>query len=379
MKKTILKAASLILLTGIIISCGSDNNKETIQQQIKEYKDEVSQLNIKIKELEKELNDLGINDDQYITPIRVSTLEIREFNHYFQVSGTVDSDEKAYISPEINGQVKELLVSEGDRVENGQLLAKLNTSITENNIQEVKTQLELATTLFEKQTLLWEKNIGSEVQYLQAKNNKESLESRLQTLLAQLDMAYIKSPINGIVDRVFIEAGELAMPGMQIMQVVNLSALNIMADVSERYLPVIRKGDNVDLSFPSFPELDMKVKVHRVGNVIKMGNRTFPVELKINNVDGMLKPNVLAIIKFLDFSDDKALVVPSIIIKKDIVGEYIYVVRESEGKNIAKKVYISTGLSYNDETMVVSGLNQGDKAIVEGYSLVTDGTEVKII
>ena len=152
-----------------------------------------------------------------------------------------------------------------------------------------------------------------------------------------------------------------------------------MADVSERYLPVIRKGDNVDLSFPSFPELDMKVKVHRIGNVIKMGNRTFPVELKINNVDGMLKPNVLAIIKFLDFSDDKALVVPSIIIKKDIVGEYIYVVRESEGKNIAKKVYISTGLSYNDETMVVSGLNQGDKAIVEGYSLVTDGTEVKII
>lgn len=379
MKRIILKAASVIFLSIIIASCGSNSDKETIQQQIKEHKDEVSQLNIKIKELEKELSQLGVNDDQYITPIRVENLQKRSFKHYFQVSGTVDADEKAYISPEINGQVKEIFVSEGEKVEKGQLLAKLNTSITENSIEEVKTQLELAITLFEKQSILWEKKIGSEVQYLQAKSNMESLQSRLQTLEAQLDMAYVKSPIDGIVDGVFIEPGELAMPGFQIMQIVNLNAMNIKADVSERYLPVIKKGDIVSLSFPTFPQLDMDVRVHRVGNVIKMGNRTFPVELKINNVDNMLKPNVLATIKFLDYSVDATLVVPSIIIKKDIEGEYVYVAREIEGKQIAKKVYITTGLSYNDETMVTSGLNMGDKAIIEGYSLVTDGTEVKIL
>lgn len=379
MKRLILKAASMVLLMGVITSCGSNSDKETIQQQIKEYKDEVSQLNIKIKELEKELSSYDINDEQYVTPIKVTKLQEQPFKHYFQVSGTVDAVEKAFISPEVNGQVKEIFVSEGDQAEKGQLLAKLNTSITENSIQEVQTQLDLAITLFEKQSMLWEKKIGSEVQYLQAKSNKESLEGRLQTLNAQLDMAYIKSPINGIVDRVSIEPGELAMPGAQIMQVVNLHALNIKADVSERYLPVIRKGDMVNLSFPSFPQLEMDVKVHRVGNVIKMGNRTFPVELKINNVDGMLKPNVLALIRFLDFSAESTFVVPSIIIKKDIEGEYIYVAKESDGALVAKKVYITTGLSYNDETMVTSGLNSGDQAIIEGYSLVTDGTEVKIL
>ena len=207
----------------------------------------------------------------------------------------------------------------------------------------------------------------------------ESLENKLQTMQAQLEMAYIKSPINGIVDGIFIEVGEMAMPGFQLMQVVNLSKLNIHADVSEKYLPIIRKGDIVNLSFPTFPEIIMDVKVHRTGNIVKMGNRTFPVELKIDNIDDMLKPNVLALITFLDFSEDNALVVPSLIIKQDINGEYVYVAMEDESIVVARKVYITTGMSYGDETMVSSGLDPGTRVITEGYSLVTDGTEVNII
>ncbi|MEN8223811.1 MAG: efflux RND transporter periplasmic adaptor subunit, partial [Bacteroidota bacterium] len=257
--------------------------------------------------------------------------------------------------------------------------AKLNTSITENTIQEIKTQLELATTLYEKQKQLWEKNIGSEIQYLQAENNKESLENKLKTLQSQLEMAYIKSPISGVVDGIFIEVGELAIPGFQIMQLYNLSRLNIHADVSEKYLPMIKKGDLVNLSFPTFPDLQMDVVVHRTGNVVKMGNRTFPVELKLDNMNDMLKPNTLVLVRFLDYSEQSALVIPSIIIKKDIKGEYVYVARNNEAKTLAKKIYITTGMSYNDETMVTSGLEAGQKVIIEGYSLVTDGTEVKII
>ena len=379
MKKLILKSLTLLLLSGIITSCGNGDEKESIELQIKEYKDQVSQLNIQIKELEKQLEGLGGNDKRFITPVKASELLAGPFFHYIQVSGSVEAVEKAYISPEINGQIREILVAEGDHVKKGQLLAKLNTSVTENTIQEVKTQLELARTLYNKQEQLWEKNIGSEVQYLQAKNNKESLENRIQTLQAQLDMAYIKSPIKGIVDNIFIEAGELAMPGFQLMQVINLKKLFIYADVSEKYLPVIHKGDMVMLSFPTFPSIKLDVAVNRTGNVVKKGNRTFPVELKIDNIDDMLKPNVLALVTFLDFSEDNALVVPSIIVKKDITGEYIYVARNVGGKNIARKVYITTGMSYNDVTMVTSGLDPGDRVITDGYSLVTDGTEVKII
>jgi RND family efflux transporter MFP subunit len=374
--KKILSIAIVIL---IAVACGQSDDQEAVKEKIKQYKDEVTQMNLKIKELEQQLAESGNNDKQFVTPIKVNEMKYRVFNHYFQVSGTVDAVDKAYISPEINGQIQEILVNEGEYVQKGQLLARLNTSITENTIEEVKTQLELANTLFKKQQQLWDKNIGSEVQYLQAKNNKESLESRLKTLHAQLDMAYIKSPISGIVDMINIEEGEMAMPGFKIMQVINLSKMKISAEVSEKYLPVISKGDIVSLSFPTFPNINLDVPVYRTGNVINLGNRTFPVELRIDNINNMLKPNILAIMKFLDYSYEEALVVPSIIVKKDLTGEYVYVSREADGVDIAKKVYISTGRSYNDESLVLEGLQEGDKVIIEGYSTVTDGTEVKII
>jgi len=373
------KFLSIAVIILFAASCGPADEGGTVKEQIKTYKDEVSQLNIKIKELEQQLASTGEADQQYITPVTVSELTEKPFRHYFQVSGNVDAVDKAFISPEINGQIKQVLVVEGEHVKKGQLLAKLNTSITENTIEEVKTQLELAKTLYEKQTQLWEKKIGSEVQYLQAKNNKEALESSLRTLQAQLDMAYIKSPIDGIVDVISIEEGELAMPGFQLMQVVNLNKMKILADVSEKYLPVIKKGDIVEVGFPTYPDIKMSVAVSRTGNVVNMGNRTFPIEFRINNIDGKLKPNILALLTFLDFDKEDAIVVPSIIIKKDIKGEYVYVAREHEGKQLASKVYISTGRSYNDESLVLEGLNVGDRVIIEGYSLVTDGTEVKII
>ena len=373
------KTLTIIGIILIIASCSQADKKESIKEEIKQYKIEVSQLNIKITELEKELENLGESDDQFITPVKVIKLQEGPFKHYFEVSGNVDAVEQAYISPEINGQIKEILVDEGDHVVKGQLLAKLNTSIIDNTIQEVKTQMELAATLHNKQKQLWDKNIGSEVQYLQAKNNKEALESKLQTLQAQLDMAYIKAPIGGIVDMIFSKEGELALPGMQLMQLVNLEKLYVYADVSEKYLPVIEKGDIVSVKFPTFPSIAIQVRVNRCGNVINKSNRTFPVELKIDNIDGKLKPNILALITFLDFSEENALVVPSIIIKEDIKGEYIYVAHNTNGKMVARKIYITTGISNHDETIVISGLSPGDLIIAEGYSLVTDGTEVNII
>lgn len=373
------KIFPLLLITLFLVSCGTTDEKEAIKEQIKTYKDEVSQLNLKIAELESQLQNLGISDEHYTTPITILEVQEKPFMHYFQVSGNVDAVDKAFISPEMNGQIKEILVKEGDHVKKGQLLARLNTSITETTIIEVQTQLDLAKTLFKKQKQLWDKKIGSEVQYLQAENNVEALESKLQTLNAQRDMAYVKSPINGIVDIISLEEGELAIPGMQMMQVVGLSKLRVAAEVSEKYLPVINKGDVVTLSFPSFPQMEMEVPVYRIGNIVNISNRTFPVELRIDNIDNKLKPNIIALITFLDFSDDSALAVPSIIIKEDIKGQYIYVAEEDGAKTFTRKVYITTGLSHGDETMVTSGLSQGDKVIIEGYSLITDGTEVNIL
>ena len=374
-----MKKSLFLVLTILLAACSSKvNNPETedeIKEQISVYKKQIGELNKKIIALEEDLAVMRGEAERGI-PVAINTMKRQTFNHYVDVNGTVEAINAAFISPEINGQVEAILVKEGQRVNKGQLLIKLNSSITESSIQEVKTSLELANTVYEKQRQLWEKNIGSEIDYLTAKNNKESLESRLQTLEAQVEMARITAPISGIIDEVMVKEGELAMPGMQVVQLVNLGDLYINADLSESFLTKVKVGDKVLLDFPSYPDISMEVPVYRIGNVIKTDNRTFKIQLKIKNIDNLIKPNVLAKIKINDYTADNAMVVPSLIIKQDMKGKYLYVVDKD---NSARKVYVETGMSYMDETMVTSGLEEGFRVIVEGFNQVSTGSPVEIV
>ncbi len=369
-----MKKVLFVVIIGILASCSAKvdtpETKEDIISQISEYKKEIIELNKKITDLEKGLYEM--EGAVKGTPVHLTEMKYEQFNHYFEVNGSVEAINAAYISPEINGQVKQVYVKEGSKVSKGQLLIKLNSSITESSIKEVETALELANTVYEKQTQLWDKNIGSELDYLQAKNNVESLESKLETLNAQAEMALIRAPINGIVDEILVKEGELAVPGMQVIQLVNLDGLYVNADVSEAYITKIKKGDIVNLEFPSLPDIKMEVPVFRTGNIVKTANRTFIVQLKINNVDNMIKPNVLAKIKINDYTKERAILVPSLILKQDMKGTYVFTAVD----NKAKKIYVETGKSYNGNTLVTSGLNAGDKVIVDGYNQVSDGKQI---
>jgi len=312
--------------------------------------------------------------------VAVKKMAYEKFEHFFLANGTVEAVNDAFISSEINGQIKTIHVKEGRRVKQGQLLVSLNSDVIESSIAEVKTGLELAKTVYKKRKGLWDKKIGSEIQYLEAKTNKESLENKLKTLGAQLDMAKIKAPISGIVDGIFKKEGELAAPGFQLIQLVNLKKVYVNADVSEAYLAKINKGDTVEVTFPSYPELTVNAVIHRTGHVVKSQNRTFLVQLLLDNKDEKLKPNMLGLIKMKDFSVDSALAVPSIIIKNDLKGPYLYVVEteEKQGKLLARKIYVEPGMSEGSNTMITQGLEPGQQVIVKGYNLVKNGTEIKI-
>jgi RND family efflux transporter MFP subunit len=373
--KTWIFAMAVIFLA----SCSSKVEEKSVREKIAAYKKEVAELNKKIADLEEELGAMHSGEaDVNAVLVEYSELSPEPFRHYIEVSGTAEAVREAFISPEVSGQIREIYVNEGDYVEKGKLLARLNTEITESSIKELESALELATTVYEKQKRLWEKGIGSEIQYLNAKNNKESMEQKLVTVKAQMDMALIKSPVSGIVDEIYHKKGELAIPGVQLMQIVNLEELYINADVSESYLAQVKEGETVKVEFPVYPELDIETPIYRKGNVINPNNRTFTIQLKLKNPDRVLKPNILSLIRINDFSADSAIVVPSALIKQDITGYYIYTMQQNGGKWIAKKVYIQPGKSYLDKTMVLSGLESGQRIITNGYNLVSDGSEVTV-
>ncbi|MCF8378548.1 MAG: efflux RND transporter periplasmic adaptor subunit [Bacteroidales bacterium] len=372
---------NLLVLLSILflVSCSSEN-PEAIKKQIISYKNKVDTYDKKINDLEAKLeNDSLPKEDITGTAVIVKDMQVGKFEHHIQVSGKVEAVEEAFVSPEMSGQIKEIHVVEGQRVKKGQLLISLNTDVIEKSMIEVQTSLSLLVKLYEKQKELWDQNIGTEVQYLQAKTNKESADARLATLYEQLEMARIRAAFDGIVENIMAKEGELAMPGGRLVQLVNLEKLKINANVSEIYLNSIHKGDMVNVSFSATPGYEMNLPISRTGSVIDNLSRTFLVELLMNNKNEKIKPNQLAILRMNDFSSNEAFVLPSIIIKQDIKGSYVYRVEDNPSGPIATKVYIQPGLSSEDMTMIDSGVKPGMKIIIEGYNLVKNGSPVKVI
>ena len=371
---------TLIILSAFLFSCGSGNDEEAIKGKIKSYQDQIVDLNKKIKELETQIPEGSNSNNGSGNATRVRTMQasVKPFSKYFTATGELEAIDEAFVSPEVSGQITKISVIEGQKVKRGQLLAKLNTSLIEKNIEEVNTQLELAKTFYDKQSELWNKGIGSERQYLETKNNYENLQNRLGTLREQYNMSIIKSPINGYVEDILLKQGELASPGMQLMQIVDLDNLYVAAKLSESYLPVIKEGEMVTITFPSYPDMVIEGPVSRIGNVVNKSNRTFRVEIKIDNKNGKLKPNLLANVKINDYNSNESIIVPSMVIREDLVGSYLYTAVENGDNFVSKKRYVETGRAYMDQTEVLSGISKGDLIITDGYSNVSDGALIQV-
>jgi RND family efflux transporter MFP subunit len=371
-----------IIIAGLLfVSCSdqSSNDPESIRKQINNYREEMAGLNEKIAELEEQLDKLDTPENQKKgLMVRVEEARTQPFSEYFEATGELEAEEEAFISPESPGQIAEIYVVEGQKVNKGQLLAKLNTDLIERNIDEVKTQLDFAETMFKKQKELWSKNIGSERQYLDAKNKLETLQNKLRTLETQYKKSLIYAPINGYVEEIFQKEGEQASPGFQMMQIVSLDKMKVTANISEAYLPVIHEGDTVEITFPTFPGLVMHKPISRIGHVVSKQNRTFKVQVYVDNKDGLLKPNLLATIKINNYNSDNHIVIPSRVVREDMKGAYLYVAQKEGEQWTAKKKYITLGKSYRNKSEILSGLESGELIITDGFNNVTDGTLLTI-
>ncbi|MBN1990732.1 MAG: efflux RND transporter periplasmic adaptor subunit [Bacteroidales bacterium] len=363
----------------ILVSCGG-NPEEQIKARLAELKEKSIAIDHEIKTLEDELALLKSGEGESgKIPVYVERLQYQLFEHFVIVNGAVEPVEEAKISPEVGGQIVKVAVKKGDRVSAGQLLVELNTSVTERGIQEVNTALELATKVYDKQKALYDQSVGSEIQYLEAKNAKESLERKLATLKAQLAMAVIKAPFTGIVDEVYVKEGELGAPGAPLLHLVSLKRMKVKANLAENYLSKIAEGDVVKLSFPTFPDILLSVPIKQIGNVVDYKSRTVPIELEFSNGNESIKANQIALLNLKDFEEAKAIVVPSLVIKQDSKGEFLFITSKDEaGETVAKKVYVKTGLSFRERTLIKSGLAVGDQIIVSGFNLVGNGSKVTI-
>lgn len=370
---------NIIVISGVaalLWACGgaASGDLEARKKKLDKYKSQLQELELKIAELEKEIALMDTTGGTGLKTrlVKVDTLKGTQFVHYIDIQGTIDSDENIMVSPEMPGVITAIHVKEGDRVSRGTLLANMDASALSNTLEEVKTSLALATTAYEKQKRLWDQNIGSEIQYLQAKTQKESLENRVKTIEAQIAMTRMKSPITGTVDAVNVKIGEMANPGMSGIRVVNLDKVKVKAMVSDNYIANIRKGDDVLIELPDIGKV-ISSKISFVGQVINQQNRSFAIEVNLDNKEKMLRPNMIAKLKINDQKLEDVLVVSSNLIQRSGKQRFIMVAVNENGKYVARKREVTTGSEYDGKTVITSGLSKGDLIIVSGQNEVVDG------
>jgi len=366
MKKWILIVGSIIFL----IACSTkETDKKTKLEQLKKEHDK---LTIEILKLEKELNPAGAVE---ATIVSVKSIKKTLFEHYIEVQGRIDGNENIGVSPRTPGVVTKILVKEGDYVKKGQILAELDAEVLKQTMKELQAQLDYASDLYNRQKALWDQKIGSEVQYLSAKNAKESLENKINTLEDQILMSNITAPIDGTIEEIPIKVGQMASSSspQPAFRIVNFSKAKALADVGEAYSAKIKTGDPVKIYLPDV-RIEQTQSITFSSKYINPTNRTFQVEVDLPPSNIMYRANMIAILRIKDYANVSTIAIPQNYIQTSRdEGQFVFIASSENGKKVARKRTVIPFISYNGLTEVVTGLNEGDLIVTAGYKDLYDG------
>ncbi|MFN8275046.1 MAG: efflux RND transporter periplasmic adaptor subunit [Flavobacteriaceae bacterium] len=380
MKKhiTLLFASALM-----VIGCGkkeetSGSIDDLIQgKKVTELQAKKAALQADIDKIDKALTDLNVKVDEAL--VSVQTIKDTVFSHYLEVQGSVDTKENIIVQPEFSGTLTSLNAKAGQSVAKGQILGRVDDAGLSQQLASLENQYALAKTNFDRQKNLWDKKIGSEMQYLQAQTNMISAQKGVAQMKAQLAKTVIRAPFSGTIDEVFVEKGQVVAPGTPqgLMRIVNVSNMYVSTSVPETYIGKLKVGTEVDVFLTSLGKT-YKGKVRQVGNFINPSNRSFGIEVSVPNPQGLLRPNQVAKLRIIDYTNKKAIVAPANAIQKDAKGEsYVYVAENIKDKTAtAKKVVVQVGQSSDNVTEILSGLTAEDVIVTDGVNNISEGMKL---
>ena len=380
-----------LLLIIIISGCNSSRNAsiesliesgdlEELKKRKKEYVDAMNTMKVELNEINDGISLLDENERLTL----VSKYEIQQtiFNTYIEAQANLKTRKNILILPEFQGTLEKVFVSEGQEVKKGQLLAEINDSGLNEQYEQMVIQAEFAKENFERTQRLWDNNIGSEMQYLKSKTDYEASKKMVDQMKDRLSKTKIYAPFDGEIDEIISNVGSNLIPGVsQILRLVNLDIIYAESFVSEKYISFIGEGTEAIVQIPLL-NMDYKSSVNQTGNFINPSNRTFRIEVPVENFDNRIKQNLDAKIKINIYKKDDAIVIPLRIVREDALGKnFVYVMSEDnkEGVYLTSKQFITLGNKSEDKVEVTEGLDLGDIVVLEGAYSVEDSQRVKLI
>ncbi|MBC8125079.1 MAG: efflux RND transporter periplasmic adaptor subunit, partial [Candidatus Kapabacteria bacterium] len=355
-----------------LVAC-SKESETPFERQLDSLRKEKATIESKISDLQSKLGTRAL--PAVAQPVTIVLAKNQPFAHVVDAKGEVDSRSTLQITPQMAGRITRVNVVNGQAVKKGQLLVEIDAEIVRKGIAEVMTQLDFSITLYEKQKRIYDQKAGSEIQFLSAKNQKESLERRLESLNEQLAMSRVIAPTSGFADNVMAKVGENVAPGMPLLTVVNTSDLRVIVDLAESFIGSVTNGDPVTIFFPEIGD-SLRTRINVVAKSVNPVSRTFRVEIPIRPVPPNLRPNTTCRVLINDVTIASTIVMPLSAVLHDNVGAYVYVV---DSKNSARRRVVTTGLTSGGNVQILSGVSLGENVIVRGAVDVADGQIVRTV
>ena len=387
MKKVIL----LISLSLLLSNCSQNNEKkddnssipnnlESLQSKKDELTAKINTVNLELSKINAAIEKMTINEKRVL--ITALDLKTVNFEHTIEIQANIKTRQNLDLYPEFVGKLNRVFIKEGQSVKKGALLAKIDDAGLQEQLDQIKLQLDLAKTTFERTERLWNQKIGSEMMYLEAKTRFEGQKKQLDQMKRQLAKTKIYAPFNGTIDQIFSNEGANVAPGITpILRIVNLNKMYVEADVPENYLTSITKGSKARVQIPVLGK-SQSTLIRQIGNYIRPSNRTFRVEASLENPNKEIKPNLNAKLSIIDYINPEAIMVPRRAVRSNSQGQnYVFILSNPEGENkfIASKQFVQLGKTKNEMIEIIKGVSKGDLLIDEGVSLLEPNQKVKRI
>ncbi len=360
----------ILYLSAILFLAACSQKPKDKKTELADLQKQQADINSKITKLQAEN---GSADSSKSSDVSVTEIKPGSFTNYVQIQGKIDAQDNVTAYPQAPGTIMAINARAGQHVSKGQVLVQLDNSVLKQNIAQAQAQINLLSTLYQRQKNLWDQKIGTEVQYLQAQTNLQSAQKQAAGLRQQADMYRIISPISGTIDQMDLKLGQVAQPGQTGIRIVNADVLKVKADVPESYSGSVGTGNAVKILIPDAND-SLVTKVTFAAKAIDPTSRSFAVEIKLPNRKS-LRPNMTAILKIADYSKSNAIIIPVKAIQKSEDGDYVFV----NNNGTAKRKKIKVGTTYGGQSEITSGLSTGDQLITAGAEDIEDGDKVKVL
>jgi len=369
-----------VLSAGFLASCGSEEKPKTDLGELKAdkevYQNQLDSIQTLMDTLEVQISKLDSTGG--IEVKKVSSILVKEevFEHYFEIQGAVEADKNVLVVPEVGGLIQSLRVTEGQTITKGDIIATFDSKVVSDSKDELKEQLEIAKEMLEKQERLLAQGVGTDIAVKQARSQYLSIKQTLESIENQTGKFTLKAPFTGYVEQVFPVQGQMAGPTTPIIRLISLEKMSVKADISESYLKGVDNNSVAQLRFPALGGKSITgLKLKRIGKFVNPVNRTITVEVEIPSPSDKHVPNLMSVLRIRDFVDSTAVVIPTSLIRKELVTPCVYIIRNNE----AIKTEVELGQSSGNFTVIKSGITKGDEIVDKGLRGLNKDVEKIII